>query len=1096
MSVHTRPAAAPTPPGPPASAPGSAHDGTPGWRAAVAGWPVAVRLGRREAARHPGRSTLIALMVGLPVLLLVAGISLAATAIIEPDERLPYAMGQAQARLTAFDTRITPSPWGPLPAGFHGTPDPIPGWGPTPAQQASAVRQLTGGTVIPLVETRTLARAGQRVVDVTVLGVDAAAHPVLDGLVRLRSGRWPTGPGEVVVTPTGQHRGLPESGDILVVDPRDGTESTRRVVGVADAFQASWDVQAVELIGWPGALGSTGAPAFVLERSEPVRWAEVQRLAAYGLHAHSRSVVLDPPPADQLPDQGWGSGIDDAQLLMTALVSIVLLLETTLLVGPAFAVTAAAQRRTLALAAGNGATLTQLRRVVLGPALVLGVVAVLVGAGLGVGTGYAVLRALRANDPAVLLGPFGVLPGPLLVVLATAVASTLVAALLPARGLARLDLVAALRGQVSAPPLNWRSPVGALVLGGLGALVVVAAAATPPNATISGWPAAVLTGLGAIALVAGALSLAPALLVWLARAGRAAPAPWRMALRDAARHRGRATATIGAMLGAAALSATVLVAVTSAAVVGERDHRPIAPLGVGVLSPSRALAGQGPAQQGPGEQARAVITLQQLVATAAPRLRTGAIYAIGRPSRGPVVGPPPDDVVASAIRRGCAAAEALAAGPADPRTGPSDRCLSVSTSGLGDFGGITIGDLDILVATYRLDTAQADTLRAGGALVNGDPPTPTRSMVSYGDPTAAPEPLRCCQVDILESSVSIATGVRSFAEQQQISGVQVHRLPARPVPAEVLRQGSPSRRAGILVTTTTAQALGWPLRLLEVLVADPTGAALSSADEQAVHEVVTAGAVGRLEVERGYQAYDRVVGLVALGVLTLIALVATLISTALSVAQAKPFHATLAAVGATRATIRRMAGSQAVLVSVLGTLLGLGIGIVFGAAAVRAEYSGRFDLDAPVTVVVPWAQLAVPVVLIPLLAGALAWSVVRRAPQPTRRRTDQPRPCRPDRANPTTTTAAELHTPDRGMRWHRRRPRPPRRRDPRPTARRSGPSPWWAGAPSGSAGGASRCGWPAGTSAGTSGAVCSSSSWWPCRCCCWWPAMCSSPPSN
>lgn len=946
-----------------------------------------MRLGRREAARHPGRSTLIALMVGLPVLLLVAGISLAATAIIEPDERLPYAMGQAQARLTAFDTRITPSPWGPLPAGFHGTPDPIPGWGPTPAQQASAVQQVTGGTVIPLVETRTLARAGQGIADVTVLGLDAAAHPVLDGLVQLRSGRWPTGPGEVVVTPTGQHRGLPESGDILVVDPRDGTESSRRVVGVADAFRVSWDVQPVELIGWPGALGSTGAPAFVLDRGEPMRWAEVQRLAAYGLHAQSRSVVLDPPPADQLPDHGWSSGIDgDAQLLMTALVSIVLLLETTLLVGPAFAVTAAAQRRTLALAAGNGATLAQLRRVVLGPALVLGVVAVLVGAGLGVGTGYAVLRGLRANDPAVLVGPFGVLPGPLLVVLATAVASTLVAALLPARGLARLDLVAVLRGQVSAPPLNWRSPVGALVLGGLGALVVVAAAATPPNATISGWPAAVLTGLGAIALVAGALSLAPALLVWLARAGRAAPAPWRMALRDAARHRGRATATIAAVLGAAALSATVLVAVASAAAVGEREHRPIAPLGVGVLSPSRALAGQGPAEQGPVEQARAVVTLQQLVAAAAPRLRTGAIYALDLPNRGPVVGPPPDDIVAAAIRRGCTAAEALAAGPADPRDGPPDRCLSVSTMGLGDFGGITIGDLDILVATYRLDTDQADTLRAGGALVNGDPPTPTRSMVSYGDPTTAPEPLRCCQVDIVESSVSIATGVRSFGDRQQISGVQVHRLPARPVPAEVLRQGSPSRRAGILVTTTTAQALGWPLRLREVLVADPTGAALSSADEQAVHEVVTAGAVARLQVERGYQAYDRLVGSVALGALTLIALVATLISTALSVTQAKPYHATLAAVGATRATIRRMAGSQAVLVSLLGTLLGLGIGIVFGAAAVRAENSGRFDLDAQVAVVVPWAQLAVPVVLIPLLAGALAWSVVRGAPQPTRRR--------------------------------------------------------------------------------------------------------------
>ena len=198
-------------------------------------------------------------------------------------------------------------------------------------------------------------------------------------------------------------------------------------------------------------------------------------------------------------------------------------------------------------------------------------------------------------------------------------------------------------------------------------------------------------------------------------------------------------------------------------------------------------------------------------------------------------------------------------------------------------------------------------------------------MVSYGGPTPAPEPVRCCQPAIVEGSVSIATGVRSFAEQQQANGVQVHRLAARAVPGAVLQRGSPSRQTGILVTTTTARALGWALELRQVLVADPTGAALGSADEQAVRDAVTPGAVARLLVERGYQPYDRVVGLVALGVLTLIALVATLISTALSVAQARPFHATLAAVGATRATIRRMAGSQAVLVSVLGTLLGLSL---------------------------------------------------------------------------------------------------------------------------------------------------------------------------
>ena len=80
------------------------------------------------------------------------------------------------------------------------------------------------------------------------------------------------------------------------------------------------------------------------------------------------------------------------QALPSAFMAIGLLLETTLLVGPAFAVSAARQRRTLALAASNGATTAQLRRTVLAQALVLGVLAALVGAVVGVLGAWAVIR--------------------------------------------------------------------------------------------------------------------------------------------------------------------------------------------------------------------------------------------------------------------------------------------------------------------------------------------------------------------------------------------------------------------------------------------------------------------------------------------------------------------------------------------------------------------------------------------------------------------------------------------------------------------------------------------------------------------------------
>ena len=63
-----------------------------------------------------------------------------------------------------------------------------------------------------------------------------------------------------------------------------------------------------------------------------------------------------------------------------ALIGVMALLEVVLLAGPAFAVGARRQSRSLALIAANGGTPSQSRRVVLGTAVVIGAVAGIVGA--------------------------------------------------------------------------------------------------------------------------------------------------------------------------------------------------------------------------------------------------------------------------------------------------------------------------------------------------------------------------------------------------------------------------------------------------------------------------------------------------------------------------------------------------------------------------------------------------------------------------------------------------------------------------------------------------------------------------------------------
>ena len=106
----------------------------------------------------------------------------------------------------------------------------------------------------------------------------------------------------------------------------------------------------------------------------PVSWQDVQRLNEYGLRVTSRQVLLDPPSVDELPAEIRDFAVGDANQvnLVIGLGAAMLLVITALLVGPAFAVSATRQRRTLALAASNGASTPVLRRTVLAQALVLG----------------------------------------------------------------------------------------------------------------------------------------------------------------------------------------------------------------------------------------------------------------------------------------------------------------------------------------------------------------------------------------------------------------------------------------------------------------------------------------------------------------------------------------------------------------------------------------------------------------------------------------------------------------------------------------------------------------------------------------------------
>ena len=109
-----------------------------------------------------------------------------------------------------------------------------------------------------------------------------------------------------------------------------------------------------------------------------------------------------------------------------------------------------------------------------------------------------------------------------------------------------------------------------------------------------------------------------------------------------------------------------------------------------------------------------------------------------------------------------------------------------------------------------------------------------------------------------------------------------------------------------------------------------------------------------------------VVGL--LGISVVIALVGIANTLGLSVLERRREHALLRALGLTRRQLRRMLAAEAVLLSVVATVLGTAIGVAFAWVAVRTMVAKAFD-DVPM--VLPVGQLAI-VVLVAAGAGLLS----------------------------------------------------------------------------------------------------------------------------
>ncbi|MGY2127978.1 FtsX-like permease family protein [Blastococcus sp. SYSU DS0617] len=528
----------------------------------LARWRLALRIARRDALRHKGRTLLVVLMVGLPVMAIAGGDTLFRTSEVSHGEALPGALGGADARISGESREaiaVDPASgivWAKAaPADPPWTRDEVAGVLPDGARVTESV---TGWIYVGT-------EGGYARVDGHA---EDAADPMAEGRFEVVEGRLPERAGEIAVSPKVVQRAGGVGEEVRLT--RDDVPA--EVVGVV-----RWPDRSGDFVVLPAEdAGLLGDPLSGFYATVPggLGWPEVQALNEQGLAVLSREVATDPPPESAwLPPQDVGyrdGGSNAAETAVLALVVASLVLEVVLLAGPAFAVGVRRQRRDLALIGATGGSAGDLRRIVLANGVVLGGGAAVLGAAAGVGLAAAAIPVLEARSDGV-FGPFDVPVLDVVLTVAVGLLAGLAAAWFPARQAARTDVVDALAGRRGQVRTSWRSPVAGLVLGAAGlALVVLGARGT--ELAVAG---------GAVLLIVGIVTATPWLVGLLAPLARWLPVAGRLAVRDATRNRSRTAPAVAAVMATVAGVTALAIGSASDSAQAERDYVAAAPMGAG-----------------------------------------------------------------------------------------------------------------------------------------------------------------------------------------------------------------------------------------------------------------------------------------------------------------------------------------------------------------------------------------------------------------------------------------------------------------------------------------------------------------------------------
>jgi putative ABC transport system permease protein len=323
--------------------------------------------------------------------------------------------------------------------------------------------------------------------------------------------------------------------------------------------------------------------------------------------------------------------------------------------------------------------------------------------------------------------------------------------------------------------------------------------------------------------------------------------------------------------------------------------------------------------------------------------------------------------VVAVVPPGCTASQAMGVGVQDdPGSTVVERCMKVGSLAYNQ-GQVLVLPASELGARLGLTPEQQHVMAEGG-LATAKPGLATNGTA---------------QVVSGRAGIDQQTGGLT-----DLSGLQTRPMPVVELPQQAITDGRLGFGTGAAVTTETAERLGWPVTDQGWLLRDREGS-ISADTQKRLDETIADE--GWLYVERGFQREDIAVLRVMFGLAAALLLAVTLISTALSLAEQQADMGTFAAVGATRRTRRALAASQAMVIGLIGAVLGVVVGLFPGIAITYPLTATSWDdvtgteVQADPTLIIPWAPLMAVALGVPVLAGFLAAAAIRRAPAVARR---------------------------------------------------------------------------------------------------------------